>query len=487
MKLAELLDGTGVDCVDRVGSAVIGLAVDSRSVMPGYLFTAVSGTQADGAAYVEDAVRNGASVIISSQPLQGVSIPVLTHANPRLALALCARNFFSLQPKHISAVTGTNGKTSVAEFVRQLYQAAQLPSASIGTLGVSSSQYWQPLAHTTPDPIQLHAVLRDLFANQIDHVAIEASSHGLAQFRLDGVQVKVAGFTNLSRDHMDYHSDYDDYFSAKARLFSDILAPDGTAVIYISSPAGQKMAEHARANGRHVLEVGMGEGELQISILNTKPNGQDVRITYQENTSDIFFPVAGDFQVANLCVAIGIVIQSGLSFDQAVSGVASLSAPTGRMERVGITSAGASVYVDYAHTPDALETALTSARAHVGGGGKIRLVFGCGGDRDAGKRAEMASIAQRLADDVFVTDDNPRHEDPAKIRQAILAECSGAIDVADRAEAIRQAIAGAGCADIVLVTGKGHETGQLIGDETLPFSDIEFAISVLNETGGKDE
>jgi UDP-N-acetylmuramoyl-L-alanyl-D-glutamate--2,6-diaminopimelate ligase len=487
MKLSELLDGTGVDCMDRASFSVVGLAVDSRSVMPGYLFTAVSGTQVDGAVYVEDAVRNGASVILSSKALKNISIPVLTHDNPRLALALCARNFFSLQPQNISAVTGTNGKTSVAEFVRQIFHAAQLPSASIGTLGVSSAGYWQPLAHTTPDPIQLHALLRDLYANQIDHVTIEASSHGLAQFRLDGVQIKVAGFTNLSRDHLDYHADYDDYFSAKARLFTDVLCQDGCAVIYISTPAGQKMAQQVRASGRRVVEVGIGEGELQISILATMPDGHNIRVSYKDRSADIFFPIAGGFQVSNLSVALGMVLESGLSFDQAISGISSLKAPTGRMERVGVTSKGANVYVDYAHTPDALEMALMSARAHLSGDGKIHLVFGCGGDRDEGKRAEMGRIAQRLADYIVVTDDNPRHEDPVKIRQAILAECSSADDIADRAEAIRHAIASAGEADIVLITGKGHETGQLIGDETFAFSDIEFATSILVETGGDDD
>jgi UDP-N-acetylmuramoyl-L-alanyl-D-glutamate--2,6-diaminopimelate ligase len=475
------------------GVEIHGLTADSRHVQPGYLFAALSGAQSDGRAFIPQAVENGAAAILTEKgdALTADSVPVIASANPRRDLALMAARFFELQPPHIAGVTGTNGKTSVATFLRQILSACGLKAASMGTLGVEADGYYESLHHTTPDPVRMHAALRDLAAHQITHLAMEASSHGLAQYRLDGVRVSAAGFTNLSRDHLDYHADFDNYQAAKARLFTELLATDGTAVIAMGHAAGDEMAEACAQAGRQVLPVGRPQDDVHVAIAARQTSGVDVDITLQGETRHISLPLIGDFQTENLAVALGLALAMGCETAQLFDAVAFCAAPRGRMQFIGRNKAGAAAYVDYAHTPDALANALDALRAHVPThlpkDGRLLVMFGCGGDRDTGKRPEMGRVAADKADGVIVTDDNPRHEDAAAIRAEILAACPGAQEVADRKAAIEQILAMAEENDLVLLAGKGHESGQIIGDTILPFDDIKIAQAALHMPHLSDE
>lgn len=466
-----------------------GLTADSRHVQPGYLFAALSGVQADGRAFVAQAVENGAAAILSESRdgLEADRVPVITSANPRRDLALMAARFFETQPSHIACVTGTNGKTSVATFLRQILSACGLKAASIGTLGVEADGYFESLHHTTPEPVRLHAALRDLTAHQVTHVAMEASSHGLAQYRLEGVKVRVAGFTNLSRDHLDYHSDFDDYRAAKARLFTELLDADGTAVIAMGHDAGAQMAEACAIAGRKVLPVGRPQDDVHVSIVARQTSGLDIEIGLCGETRQLALPLIGDFQTENLAVALGLALALGVTAADLFKAVAFCAAPCGRMQFVGRNAKGAAAYVDYAHTPDALENALDALRAHVPEGGRLLVMFGCGGNRDSGKRPEMGRVAAAKADAIIVTDDNPRHEDAAAIRAEILAACPKAQEVGDRKAAIEQILAMAEANDLVLLAGKGHEAGQIIGDTILPFDDIKTAQAALHMPHLSDE
>jgi UDP-N-acetylmuramoyl-L-alanyl-D-glutamate--2,6-diaminopimelate ligase len=463
---------------------ICGISADSRQVQPGYLFAALSGIEADGRSFVGQAIENGAAAILTQEPMVA-GVPVVTSDNPRRDLALMAARFFEVQPPHIAAITGTNGKTSTAVFLRQFLAAAKFNAAAIGTLGVEAEGFEAALDHTTPEPVRLHAALRDLVAHQVTHVAMEASSHGLAQHRLDGVGVSLAGFTNLSRDHLDYHASAEDYAAAKQRLFTEVLDAAGTAIITMTHKSGQDVAAACAASGRRVMPVGRGEDAVHIDIIGRRATGLHVAISLEGQRHEIELPLIGDFQIENLTLALGMAKAAGLDNEILLATCQSLQAPRGRMQLAGRKGEGAAVFVDYAHTPDALENALSALRRHVPEGGRLLVMFGCGGDRDSGKRPEMGAAAAQGADRVFVTDDNPRHEDAATIRAHIMAACPDAVEIGDRSAAIEAVIAEAGASDLVLLAGKGHESGQIVGDIILPFDDVTQAQSVLAQKGGR--
>lgn len=473
MDLAHLL-GARVSIPQGAGTIeIIGLTSDSRQVAPGYLFAALPGTEVDGATFIPAACENGA-VAVLAQP--GVDLPadypnvtLITDKNPRRRFALAASNFYHAQPQTAVAMTGTNGKTSVASFVRQIWEKLGTPAASVGTLGVMTATETRKLIHTTPDPVTLHAALADLAADGIQAVAIEASSHGLVQHRLDGVELKAAAFTNISRDHMDYHKTFEDYAYAKMRLFGEVLPPGGIAVVNVDAPLSKEIAAVCWARAQRVISVGYEGETFKLTQLEPTAHGQKLTVVHEGRTREIELPLVGDFQASNALVAAGLVMAAGADADRALDAIASLEGAAGRLELMGMAKSGASAYVDYAHTPDALETAITALRPHTSG--RLVVVFGCGGDRDQGKRPQMGEIATRLADAAIVTDDNPRSEDPASIRQQIMAEAPGAREIGDRAEAIREGLTGLGQGDVLLVAGKGHETGQIVGNEVRQFDD----------------
>ena len=471
MRLEALLPQTMRCDAAYADVEITGLTADSRTVAPGYLFAALPGEHLDGNRFVAQAVAQGAAAVLTAQPDAALSVPVLYNENPRRALAELAGRFFAFRPECTVGITGTNGKTSTAAFLRQFWSQAGLQAATLGTLGVVTQSFTRPLNHTTPDPVTLHAALRDLYGRGIDYVAMEVSSHALAQYRVDGLSCDVAGFTNLTRDHLDYHGDMAHYFDAKARLFTEILKPGGTAVVQMRGDVAPKLAAATLARGRQVYAVGGVDAALNISVATRAPDGMVLVIEEAGNRVDVHVPLIGDFQVENLEVAIGLGLHSGLDFEQMVGVCNTLQGVAGRMQLAG-TYQGAAIYVDYAHTPDALSAALLAVRSHVTAEARVLLVFGCGGDRDKGKRPQMGAIAAQGADQVFVTDDNPRSENPADIRRAIMNACPGASEFDDRREAIAAAIDTARVGDIILVAGKGHEQGQIIEDTILPFDDV---------------
>ena len=480
MKLRELFgDDATMDA--RTGEiAVTGLAVDSRAVKPGNLFFALAGTKTDGTRFIESAIASGAVAVAGEQVPAHVGIPFVATSNPRRALALAAARFYPRQPATIAAVTGTSGKTSVAAFTRQIWQRLGHPSASIGTVGVVAPSRTVYGSLTTPDPIALHRELDGLAGEGVTHLALEASSHGLDQFRLDGVRVRAAGFTNLSRDHMDYHPTVAHYLDAKLRLFRDLVDPDGVAVISADHDCSATVIEAAAARNLPVMSVGRrGDGvHTGIRLVNATIEGFAQRLTLEHAGRQhlLRLPLVGEFQIENALVSAGLAIGTGGEAEAVFEALAHLEGAKGRLELIGERN-GAPVFVDYAHKPDALAKALQALRPYA----KRRLVvvFGAGGDRDAGKRPLMGEIAADNADAVIVTDDNPRSESPAAIRAAILAAAKGAREIGDRAEAIRDAIAGLQPGDALLIAGKGHETGQIVGDRVLPFSDHEAAAAAL--------
>ena len=480
MKLRELFgDETAVDA--RAGAvAVSGLAVDSRAVKPGDLFFALSGVRTDGARFIAQAVGAGAAAVAGSDaPAGALDVPFVTLSNPRRALALAAARFYPRQPATIAAVTGTSGKTSVAAFLRQIWKRLGHSSASVGTIGVVSDRRNVYGSLTTPDPIALHRTLDELASDGVTHLAMEASSHGLDQFRLDGVRVAAAGFTNLSRDHMDYHPDVAHYLAAKLRLFTDLVRDDGVAVIAADHDVSARVIAAARARKLRVLTVGRNaDGDSGIRLAAARIDGfaQTLVIAHGGRDHTLRLPLVGEFQIENALVAAGLAIGTGSDAADVLGSLEHLEGAKGRLERVGERN-GAPIFVDYAHKPDALAKALQALRPYARR--KLVVVFGAGGDRDAGKRPLMGEIAARDADAVIVTDDNPRSENPALIRAAILAACPGAREIGDRAEAIRAAIGALQPGDALLVAGKGHEAGQIVGGRTLPFSDHEAVKSAL--------
>jgi UDP-N-acetylmuramoyl-L-alanyl-D-glutamate--2,6-diaminopimelate ligase len=452
---------------------IFALSADSRTVGPGCIFAALAGSQVDGAQFVSSALANGAAAILVAKDavIGDVNVPVIRVDDPHLALAQMAARLYRGQPQTMVAITGTAGKTSVAEFTRQIWQGCGRAAASIGTTGVATPSRRNYGNLTTPDPVTLHHLLDQLCAQGVTHAAMEASSHGLDQKRLHGVRLGAAAFTNLGRDHMDYHDDVEDYLGAKMRLFNELLPKGSPAVIFADDPFSQRVAQIANDAGHQVLQVGRKGDYLSLKRVEHQRYCQVAEIVHGDKTCRVNFPLAGDFQVSNGLVAAGLAMATGEDFEKVMACLEGLKGASGRLELVGHNAERAPVYVDYAHKPEALENVLNSLRPFATG--KLVVVFGCGGDRDPGKRPIMGAIAQRLADNIIVTDDNPRTEDPAEIRGAILAAAPSAIEIADRREAINWTIGELGEGDCLVIAGKGHETGQIIGDKVFEFSDHE--------------
>jgi UDP-N-acetylmuramoyl-L-alanyl-D-glutamate--2,6-diaminopimelate ligase len=482
MKLKRLLPVDSLSDVRFADLDVHGLSADSRTVKAGDLFVAVAGTRDDGARFVAPAVAAGAVAVMAERvppvPLpDGVAFVRVRDA--RRALALAAARFYLHQPDVIAAVTGTSGKTSVAAFTRQIWTATGEQAASIGTVGIVAPGRDEYGTLTTPDPVALHRALAELADEGVTHLALEASSHGLDQRRLDGVKVHAAGFTNLSRDHLDYHADLAAYLNAKLRLFTDLVQPRGAAVIDVDHDHADAVVAAAKQRRLRLLTVGRkGEG---IRLLDVTVEGfaQVLTLVHAGTTYKVKLPLPGDFQVENALVAAGLAIATESEPQAVFAALASLTGAKGRLDLVGERN-GAPIFVDYAHKPDALAKALDALRPYASG--RLVVVFGAGGDRDAGKRPMMGAIAADKADHVIVTDDNPRSEDPALIRAAILKEAPGAVEIGDRREAIHTAVAGLRPGDVLLIAGKGHETGQIVGKQTLPFSDHEAVATALAQS-----
>ncbi|TPN40027.1 UDP-N-acetylmuramoyl-L-alanyl-D-glutamate--2,6-diaminopimelate ligase [Mesorhizobium sp. B2-3-3] len=481
MKLRDLAGVLPVEGTASADLEVTGISSDSRQVKPGVVFFALAGTKADGAAYAADAARRGALAIVTSKgsSVAGLPVPVLAVDDPRLALALSASSYFGKQPQTMVAVTGTSGKTSVAAFTRQIWEQAGYAAASIGTTGVVAPGRNEYGSLTTPDPVALHQLLRELADAGVTHASMEASSHGLDQRRLDGVKLAAGGFTNLGRDHMDYHPTVEDYHRAKLRLFDTLLPKGAPAVIFADDPWSAPTIQAARAAGLQVLTVGRHGDFLKLKRVEHERHRQRAEVEADGVIHEIDLPLAGDFQIANALVSAGLAISTGTPIAKALMALEKLKGAPGRLDLVGTTASGAPVYVDYAHKPDALENVLASVRPFTTG--RVMVVFGCGGDRDRGKRPIMGEIATRLADVVIVTDDNPRSEVPEMIRAAILAAAPGAIEIGDRRQAIHEAVGMLHAGDTLIVAGKGHEEGQTIGSETLHFSDHEEVRAALRE------
>jgi UDP-N-acetylmuramoyl-L-alanyl-D-glutamate--2,6-diaminopimelate ligase len=463
---------------------VTGIASDSRAVKPGFLFAALPGSKVDGSAFVSQAFANGAvAAIVQSGLYRGPGV-VVASSNPRRLLALVAARFSGVQPETVVAVTGTNGKTSVAVFVRQIWAKLGFRAASIGTIGVVGPDNTKYLQHTTPDPVELHAIAAQLREDHVKHLAVEASSHGLAQFRLDGLRLTAGAFTNLTRDHLDYHATVEDYIQAKLRLFGELLPQGAGAVINMDAPYAERFLVTARARGLNVYEVGRAGKHVRLVESMQEGFEQHLLIATMQGECRVTLPLAGEFQVSNALVAAGLVIAAGGDESQAFHALESLTGAPGRLEFVGRKASGGSVFVDYAHTPDALETALKVLKPYARG--KMFVVFGAGGDRDPGKRPLMGTAVAKFADVAIVTDDNPRTEDPDKIRNAVMAGMKTVRDIGDRAVAIQTAISELGPDDILLIAGKGHEEGQTVRGIVIPFSDHAVVRDALKEFSTRD-
>ncbi|MEO0391305.1 MAG: UDP-N-acetylmuramoyl-L-alanyl-D-glutamate--2,6-diaminopimelate ligase [Pseudomonadota bacterium] len=496
MSSPKRLTHLGLSARSGADPVVTGLAVDSRDVKDGFLFAAIPGTRMHGAEFITYALRMGAAAIltdaegadIAAQELADSNAALILTETPRATLARTAALFFERQPKVMVAVTGTNGKTSVSTFVRQIWEVLDLPAVNLGTTGVEG--VWSaPLAHTTPEPITLHRALSEAAEQGVTHAAMEASSHGLDQARLDGVVLTAAGFTNFTQDHLEYHETFEAYFDAKAQLFARVLPEDGTAVLNVDDPRGIDMIAIATARGQRTISVARDGADLCLQAQRCDTTGQDLRISYRNKPYQVRLNLVGEFQAMNALVAAGLVIACGAAPGDVMNALSHLDTVRGRMELAATRSNGAAVYVDYAHTPDAVETALAALRPHVMG--RLIVVVGAGGDRDPFKRPLMGSAAVRGADQVFVTDDNPRSEDPADIRVAVMegVRNAGGLDrtteVGDRAEAILRAVDALQPGDALLIAGKGHESGQIVGDQVLPFDDVEqasIAVAALEGT-----
>ena len=454
-------------------STVTGFAIDHRKVVRGNVFGAFRGSRFNGEDFIADAIANGAVAVVAAVDCKVEGVPHLADPDPRALFARLAARFFGPYPEVIVAVTGTNGKTSTVEMTRQMWRMAGHRSASIGTLGVTTADEQVKTGLTTPDIVTFLNNIAGLKKLGISHVAYEASSHGLDQYRAEGMPVAAAAFTNFSRDHLDYHPDIDAYFAAKMRLFDEVVDGDGTAVIWTADPKSNEVIDHARKRGLKVMTVGPEADTIALVSRAPTPLGQSLVLRFAGTEHKLSMPLIGAYQAANVLVAAGLVLATGGDWPTTLSAMGRVSPVRGRLERAVISRAGAPVYVDYAHTPDALEAAIEALRPHVEG--KLITVFGAGGDRDAGKRAPMGEVAARLSDIVIVTDDNPRGEDPALIRSAVLSGAPNATEIGGRREAIAEAIRLAGPKDIILLAGKGHETGQIIGDQVLPFDDALVA------------
>jgi UDP-N-acetylmuramoyl-L-alanyl-D-glutamate--2,6-diaminopimelate ligase len=493
---AKSLAQLGLTAKSGRDAQITGLAVDSREVRAGTLFAALPGTRVHGASFIPTALAQGATAILTdaegarlaADKLAASDAALVVVEDPRQALACAAALWFGAQPATMVAVTGTNGKTSVATFTRQIWEEMDLAAVNLGTTGVEGA-YEAPLRHTTPEPITLHRVLAQAAAAGVTHAAMEASSHGLAQRRLDGVHLRAAGFTNLTQDHLDYHADFADYFNAKAGLFARVLGVDGTAVINVDDSRGMDMANVARTRGQEVITVGRRDGaDLQLVSQRFDATGQTILCRFRGKTYSADLALLGGFQAENVLVAVGLVIACGADPDRVFETLPHMGTVRGRMQLAATRTNGAAVFVDYAHTPDAVATALRAMRPHVMG--RLIAIVGAGGDRDTTKRPLMGAAAAAHADAVIVTDDNPRSEDPAAIRAAVLSGIpedarAHVQEVGDRAEAILRGVAALGPGDALLIAGKGHETGQTVGDMVLPFDDVEQASMAVAALDGR--
>ncbi|GLR47208.1 UDP-N-acetylmuramoyl-L-alanyl-D-glutamate--2,6-diaminopimelate ligase [Sphingomonas astaxanthinifaciens] len=469
MRLSDL-----VDALPEGGDAAItGFAIDHRKVAPGTVFGAFRGSAQDGEDYIAPAIARGAIAVVARPEARVEGAVHIADPEPRRRFAALAARFFAPYPEVMVAVTGTNGKTSTVEMTRQLWRMAGQRSASVGTLGVTTADDQVKTGLTTPDIVTFLSNMAGLRKMGIGHVAYEASSHGLDQYRSEGPRVAAAAFTNFSRDHLDYHQTMEAYFEAKMRLFDEVVADGGAAVVWTADPKSAEVIARARRRGLEVLTVGPGGETIDLKGQQPSALGQTLTLGHAGRDWTLKLPLIGAYQAANVLVAAGLVLATGGSWEQTFAGLGRLSPVRGRLERAVITPAGAPVYIDYAHTPDALEAAIAALRPHVEG--RLITVFGAGGDRDEGKRPEMGRVAAAASDLVIVTDDNPRTEDPAAIRRAVLAGAPGAREIGDRRAAIAAAIAEARAGDIVLLAGKGHETVQVIGDTALPFDDAAVA------------
>ena len=487
--MGQKLSALGLTASKGEDVEISGLSVDSRLVEPGHLFAALPGVNMHGGEFIQYAVRMDAAAVltdangakIAAEYLDNVAVIIAD--NPRLALAKAAARFYGAQPAHMVAVTGTNGKTSIANFTRQIWESLGLRAVNFGTAGIEGSVA-APLSHTTPEPITLHKLLADLKAQDVTHAAMEASSHGLAQHRLDGVYLTAAAFSNFTQDHLDYHETFEEYFAAKAGLFDRVLPPEGTAVINLDDPKGADVAAIAEARGQDVISIGEA-GDLRL--LNARPDatGQEIRYSWKGDIRTARLELIGSFQAMNVLQASALAIACGADAKSVFDCLPELKTVRGRMELAATRENGASVFVDYAHTPDAVETALKAIRPHVMG--RLLCVLGAGGDRDPIKRPLMGKAASEFADVVFVTDDNPRSEDPATIRAAVMEGATGAAEVTevgDRAEAILRAIDALQPGDTLVIAGKGHETGQEVMGQILPFDDVEQASIAVHALDG---
>ena len=481
MNLSELIGPDGEFDARYAALEISGVSSDSRKVTRGDLFVAVPGSKADGLQFVPQAVAAGAAAVMAERAPERwpEGVAFVRAMNVRRALALAAARFYPRQPKTIAAVTGTSGKTSVAAFTRQIWASLGCEAASIGTIGLVTPKEASYGSLTTPDPIELARTLDRLAEDGITHLAMEASSHGLDQHRIDGVRVTVGGFTNLSRDHMDYHATEEAYLSAKLILFERIVAPDGAAVVAADNPHAGQVIAAAAGRGLSVLTVGHAGTGIRLVDAAIDGFSQTLRIEHDGRAYRVRLPLVGAFQVENALVAAGMTIATGSEPAAVFAALEGLEGAKGRLELIGQRN-GAPIFVDYAHKPDALAKALEALRPYAKR--KLAVVFGAGGDRDQGKRPLMGAIATEKADAVIVTDDNPRSENAAAIRAAILAAAPGATEIGDRGEAIRSAVAALQPGDVLLVAGKGHESGQIVGDRVLPFSDHEAVAAALKET-----
>jgi len=494
VNLGALAAAAGLPLASSGEAPVTGFAIDNRKVAPGTVFGAFRGSRFNGEDFIPAAIKAGAVAVVARPEARVDGAVHFADAEPRRAFARLAAKFFTPVPETVVAVTGTNGKTSTVELTRQLWRMSGHRAASIGTLGVTTADESVSTGLTTPDIVTFLATMSGLAREGVSHVAYEASSHGLHQYRNEGLRVTAGAFTNLSRDHLDYHADMDDYFAAKMRLFDEVVSDDGVAVIWADDAWSRRACEHARTRGLRLLTVGE-EATLQarqsIRLLARAPTllGQQLEIEYDGSRRKLTLPLIGAYQAANALVAAGLVLATDGDAAKTFDALTRLQPVRGRLERAALNREGAPIYIDYAHTPDALSAAIAALRPHTKG--KLIVVFGAGGDRDQGKRPQMGRVAAAEADAVYVTDDNPRGEDPAAIRAQVLAGCPEAVEIGDRREAIAAAVRVAGAGDIVLIAGKGHEQGQIIGSgeamRVLAFDDAVVARESVAAVVGEQE
>lgn len=463
---------------------ITGLTADSREVAPGFLFAAIPGGRADGAAFIPEAEERGAAAILAL-PGSTSKLPIVFDDAPRRRLSEMAARFFPRQPDVIAGVTGTNGKTSTVRFAAQIWARLGREAGSIGTLGAQAENYARKFNHTTPDPVTLHETLQQMSVSGVDYLAMEVSSHGLAQHRTDGVNFSVAAFTNITQDHLDYHQDFGDYFSTKARLFNELLSADGVAVVNMDGEGAEMMLKDVMDRGCRIITTGAKGSDVKLLNCVAQPDGMRLEVDARGHHYVANTHLIGGFQAENALLAAGIVIASGAAPEAVMPRLETIMGAPGRMQHVGgiakekKSGGGISVFVDYAHTPDAVATVLKAIRPHAAG--RVVAIIGAGGDRDKTKRPLMGQAAAENADIVIVTDDNPRTENPASIRQEVMKGCPSAKEVGDRKEAIAAGIAMLKGGDALLIMGKGHETGQVVGDRTLPFDDAEVASRALRD------